>query len=73
MLKSQTLAIELSETRQRVNELLETDDLTTELRAELDTQDRNGCGTIEPEIQGGFDCRGCHRVSALTIRQRSEN
>ena len=57
MLKSQTLAIELSETRQRVNELLDKDDLATEERAELDTKTAR-LRDIEPEIQAALTAEG---------------
>ena len=57
MLKSQTLAIELSETRQSVNLLLEKDDLTTEERSELDTKSER-LRTIEPEIRAALTAEG---------------
>ena len=60
MLKSQTLAIELSETRQRVNELLDNGRSGNRgLRAELDTKSER-LRTIEPEIRAALTAEGVH-------------
>ena len=59
MLRSQELAIELSETRQAVNAFLDKDDLTDEQRAELDTKTAR-LRTIEPEIRAALTAEGVH-------------
>ena len=57
MLKSQSLAIEQSEKRERVNALLTKDELTAEERAELDPL-RTRLQEIEPEYRAAMAAEG---------------
>ena len=53
MLKSQTLALEASKKRQRINELLALEELDTEQRGELDTLSER-MGEVESEYRAAI-------------------